>query len=211
MSELVWPERKRCRACRKYFRKIVLRRLYCSYECAGVPEPDPDIRPRQCFSKVPWIGFQPKRPFFSPEEALTNHAALTNPEMKAYECPRCFMYHLGHEYMEMSAEDFLELVRQRREEKTRAQEIREQERKANLIQAAEQVGLTPEQMLEFSQNGRLLDPEAERIRIAARDKRRKAKKRRKNQTAKKRRKAMENPEPWQLKLLQIKDQLPKNP
>lgn len=207
MSELVWPERQRCRACRKYFGFIVLRRLYCSYECAGLPEPDPDARPRQCFSKVPWIGLQPKRAFFSLEAARANHAAQKDQTLNAYECSNCLMYHLGHEYIEMSTEDFLKLVRQRRVDKAHGEAIKIQEHRDNLLKEANHIGMTPEQMIEVSTNGRLLDPEAERIRLAERNERRRAKKKRNKRNAKARSQRMEHLEPWQLKLLQMKPTL----
>lgn len=210
MSELVWPERKRCRACRKFFRFIVLRRLYCSYECAELPEPDPDVRPRQCFSNRP-EGLRPKRPFFSMEEAQANLVAQKDPELSAYECQNCFMYHLGHEYAEMSREEFLELIRQRQIAKAQREAIKIYERKNNLLKEAERIGMTPEQMIEVGMNGRLLDPEAEKVRLAEVEARRRAKKRRNRRAAKMRRQRMENPDPWQRQLLQIKDQLPKNP
>src|SRR5690606_41842173 len=45
-----YPDRQRCLGCRRYFAGLVINRLYCTYECAGMEPPplDPRLRPRSC-------------------------------------------------------------------------------------------------------------------------------------------------------------------
>lgn len=47
---LLYPERKRCRTCRRYFAFIVVLRQDCSEECAGLPEypRSAEELPRRC-------------------------------------------------------------------------------------------------------------------------------------------------------------------
>lgn len=52
---LLYPERRRCRTCRRYFGFDVILRAYCSEECAGLPERPINVEdlPRQCRVKKP--------------------------------------------------------------------------------------------------------------------------------------------------------------
>lgn len=65
---LLFPDRRRCRTCRRYFGFAVVMRLYCSNECAGRatgPFQPADL-PRSCrVWKGPDKGWQPKRVFWS--------------------------------------------------------------------------------------------------------------------------------------------------
>lgn len=96
-SVRLWPARKRCYTCRQYFSFLVIRRLYCSYACAGLPEPDLSAKPRTCFNGKGKSYGRPKRVFFSAEEAMATEDAKADPTLRAYECPNCFLIHLGHE------------------------------------------------------------------------------------------------------------------
>lgn len=69
---VLFPERRRCRRCRKYFGFQVILRLYCSYECAGLdPEPfSADSLPRCCRTWDHRLRrWKPKRMFWSEYEA----------------------------------------------------------------------------------------------------------------------------------------------
>jgi hypothetical protein len=87
----VWPERKRCRKCRRYFGPLVLDGKFCSYHCAGhdVPSIDPADWPRGHrrwdHPNIQWVE---KVPYLSEEEALR-----TGHRVRAYRCGYCLMWH----------------------------------------------------------------------------------------------------------------------
>lgn len=101
-EKLLYPWRRRCYACRSYFGFLVVDRLYCSYECAGLPAPDytnMKLVPRCCKVKVrgQWVR---KRRWTCPEEApahLTRRRDRTREE-NLYHCTYCRGYHVGHTY-----------------------------------------------------------------------------------------------------------------
>lgn len=101
-----WPARKRCYTCRSYFGFIVLRGLYCSYECAGVPEPDRMARPRSCYV----VNRRNGRPFtrsgklafFSRDEAEQSACRQNDPLLSVYECEHCLLFHHGHNWKEIN-------------------------------------------------------------------------------------------------------------
>lgn len=98
---LLYPERQRCRTCRRYWSfSIPIRGVYCSPECAGRPPiPMSDINgvqvpPRTCrqrlkingpntVPKVVW-----KSVFASEADAMS---FMKNGY--AYECPNCWYWH----------------------------------------------------------------------------------------------------------------------
>lgn len=92
VSNWFYPERRRCLACRKFFSFLVVKRLYCSYECAGVPAPsdNPADWPREHRT----ASGDAKASYAHPGEvrsAQTNEANI-----HLYPCNYCFTYHLGH-------------------------------------------------------------------------------------------------------------------
>jgi hypothetical protein len=115
-ASLVWPERKRCYRCRRYFGFEIIRGLYCSRECAGlapivrvesVPLPKGTVirtLPRSCRT-VMWKGPKAKQRFRTMAEAEQAAEQQENdPEIQAYECPNCKFYHLGHgQYIEATS------------------------------------------------------------------------------------------------------------
>lgn len=92
--KLLYPERKRCAACRKYFCWSVIDGLYDSRECAGL-EPlsdDPADWPREHYvrdhdrpvrKKVDWLY----------EDRAKRKARKEGKE--AYRCNYCFGWHIG--------------------------------------------------------------------------------------------------------------------
>lgn len=106
MTNRVYPDRVRCRACRSYFGFLYVDGMFCSYECAGLPEPsrNPEDWPRQHH-----IGFRPrfngvpqeKRWFRSEGEALDSPGAKGQ---DAYRCEYCRHWHLGHKRADQEEE-----------------------------------------------------------------------------------------------------------
>jgi hypothetical protein len=109
MQTLVWPERQRCRHCRRYFGFTVIQGLYCSRECAGLPtrsDPVPfrgnlaDL-PREC-RNTNWRGARPKVRYVSEQDALEVADEMDStrrklrPDAKVYQCSHCGYYHIGH-------------------------------------------------------------------------------------------------------------------
>lgn len=96
ISELLYPERQRCRICRRYFDFVVILRQYCSRSCAGLPEqPETDETPRKCRVRIGGVWY-PKAVFFAPDEA--DRAVKRNGKSHYYLCEPpdgCGMYHLA--------------------------------------------------------------------------------------------------------------------
>lgn len=67
---LMYPERKRCWECKHYFDFTVIMRLYCSRECAGLPERSFDVEqwPRTCRVWRDGV-WEAKAVYLTPEEA----------------------------------------------------------------------------------------------------------------------------------------------
>jgi hypothetical protein len=96
-ESLLYPDRKRCRACRTIFSFIVLARQYCSYECAGALAPDAADRPRSCWTR----DGAPKMGFYTPDEADRAARTYTRQDdprgaLIAYYCDRHLLWHIGH-------------------------------------------------------------------------------------------------------------------
>ncbi len=100
---LLYPERQRCRACRRYWSlSVPLRGMYCSPECAGRPSiPTSEfngvqIPPRTCRQRlkingpntVPQVVW--KAVFASEADAMK----VAKKSDSAYECPNCWYWHL---------------------------------------------------------------------------------------------------------------------
>ncbi len=92
-SDWFYPQRQRCLACGRFFSSLVVKRLYDSYECAGLVPPDPDVStwPRYCRTRVN----EPKARYNCPEDVSTrNHQHET---IHVYECDHCGGWHIGHQ------------------------------------------------------------------------------------------------------------------
>lgn len=108
-EKLLYPERKRCRTCRSYMDFTVILRLFCSRECAGLPEQPVDILelPRKCRVRVDGT-WRRKAVYFTPDEAET--ASIRQVTQNWYPCEPpdgCGMYHLGtnRSYSEPTSDD----------------------------------------------------------------------------------------------------------
>lgn len=87
-NELVYPERRRCRACRSYFGFIVIRGQFCSYRCADMAEPSQDP---MSWPRSHRYGLKEKRFFLSREEA----EEVCQPDKGVYLCDYCGTWHIG--------------------------------------------------------------------------------------------------------------------
>jgi hypothetical protein len=95
-TPLLYPERVRCRTCRRYFGFLVILRAYCSEECAGKPERPIGVEnlPRSCRVWRDGV-WEAKAVFFTPRSAAK--AAKKN-KIHWYLCEAedgCGMYHLS--------------------------------------------------------------------------------------------------------------------
>lgn len=109
-EKLLYPWRQRCLTCRSYFGFLVVDRLYCSYACAGITEPDTsDLRkvPRCCKVHVHGFGWRLKVRWNCPEE-IPAHLTQRRDE-NAYHCTYCRGFHTGrrHERKTMSTQKLL--------------------------------------------------------------------------------------------------------
>jgi hypothetical protein len=95
---LLYPDRLRCRTCRRFFGFEVLEWLYCSMECARARIPDyvhpsqrPADAPRTCRVKRngAWVW---KHRYTSPRTARVR---ARQKGIRAYECPNCGSWHLS--------------------------------------------------------------------------------------------------------------------
>lgn len=96
-EELLYPQRQRCRTCRRCFNFVVILRLYCSRNCAGLPEQpaDTDDLPRRCRVWADGV-WRPKRVYFTPDEA--ERGVRVNGNSQYYLCDPpdgCGMYHVS--------------------------------------------------------------------------------------------------------------------
>lgn len=92
--ELIYPDRQRCRTCRRYFGFEVLFGLYCTRDCAGLGPVPSNVEdwPRQCRSFDRRAGaWQPKVPFRTEEEA---REAATRQDTW-YRCDSCGSWHIA--------------------------------------------------------------------------------------------------------------------
>jgi hypothetical protein len=97
--EILYPRRQRCHACRRFFGPLVVKGLYCSYGCAGMPPPLPgEAGPggiRQCANN----GYgKPKKRWDIEEEArdYARVARACGDDLESYACGRCGGWHVGH-------------------------------------------------------------------------------------------------------------------
>lgn len=93
--EKLWPERSRCKTCRKKLENTVLKGTFCSYACAGVRPPSRDVKaaPRSCRREVSgkWDFKTRYRGAAEVPEKLR-----ADPGTNIYECEHCLCFHVGH-------------------------------------------------------------------------------------------------------------------
>lgn len=95
----VYPDRRRCFACRNYFGFSIIKGLYCSYQCAGMPQPDLSPNgPRWCVKPSRMKGGGLKRWFDSQAEAEAFILKIRDPYLSSYCCDNCGSFHVGHSY-----------------------------------------------------------------------------------------------------------------
>lgn len=99
MAETLFPQRLRCKTCRKNLDKTVLDGLYCSYRCASLPQPAPSVldAPRHCKRAIDGIwGWKTK---FRYENEVPEKLRL-DPATNIYRCDYCHFLHVGHSRVE---------------------------------------------------------------------------------------------------------------
>jgi hypothetical protein len=104
--QLLYPQRERCRTCRRYFGFTVISGLYCSRVCAGLPpdsnpvvpfpeDEDPASLPREC-RNTGWRGAKPKVRYATLADAQEVVAEMNRASAEAYVCGHCGYAHIGH-------------------------------------------------------------------------------------------------------------------
>lgn len=94
MAETLFPKRQRCKACGHGFKSHVLGGLFCSYRCAGHPEPTTDVfaAPRECAyernGETVW-----KKRYRSESEVPESLRATAS--VSVYRCTHCLYLHTG--------------------------------------------------------------------------------------------------------------------
>jgi DNA-binding XRE family transcriptional regulator len=95
MADTLFPTRKRCKKCSKKLEAVVLEGLYCSYSCAGAPQPfsKPEQAPRGCRVERDG-GWQWKQKFRYEGEVPAK--LRQDPATNIYSCEHCRFLHVGH-------------------------------------------------------------------------------------------------------------------
>jgi hypothetical protein len=108
MSEILFPERQRCKKCRKGFDKVVLDGLFCSYRCAGLKSPSTRLvdAPRGCKREV--SGRWDWKTKFRADSEVPQRLR-DDPATNVYWCDFCHFKHVGHSRVQV--EDFEKLRR----------------------------------------------------------------------------------------------------
>lgn len=93
--EKIFPSRKRCKTCGKGLKDTVIKGLYDSYSCAGMPVPSKNVAdaPRQC-KRQNDSGWGWKTRYRCVEE-VPKHLK-ESPTVNLYECTYCGYLHIGH-------------------------------------------------------------------------------------------------------------------
>lgn len=95
MTQMIFPERQRCKTCRQKLEKIVLSGMFCSYKCALHPEPSQviDDVPRCCKRQVGdrW-DLKAKYRY----EGEVPERLRLDPATNIYRCDSCLFLHVGH-------------------------------------------------------------------------------------------------------------------
>jgi hypothetical protein len=90
---LLYPERQRCRACRRFFGFVPILRQWCSEECAGVAY-DLTTAPRSCKvrDREDPSGWAWKQVWWTESDA--KRACRRKGAAAWYQCDGCWGYHL---------------------------------------------------------------------------------------------------------------------
>lgn len=96
-STSLYPARTRCKQCAHSFGDLVVLQMFCSYRCAGLPNPDtnPDTAPRMCKRAArsdehgEWVL---KNKFITEQDA----ARYLRDGTVCYRCANCFFLHIGN-------------------------------------------------------------------------------------------------------------------
>lgn len=95
MKEKLYPERTKCKKCRKTLNSVVIDGLYDSYTCAGLPAPENNVEkaPRHCKRMIDnrW-GWKTK--YRSADEVPVHLSS--DPATNIYVCDNCHFLHVGH-------------------------------------------------------------------------------------------------------------------
>lgn len=95
MAETYYPQRQRCKKCRKSLSETVLAGQYCSYKCGGFASPAKTIEdaPRSCKREINNVwGYKTR--FKSELEVPEKYR--NDPSTNIYLCENCKFYHIGH-------------------------------------------------------------------------------------------------------------------
>lgn len=95
MPEKVFPERLRCKTCRKQLDKVVLDGVFCSYRCAKLPTPSNKVAdaPRHCKRQVNNVwGWKTRYR----SEGEVPQKLRNDPGTNIYRCDSCHFLHVGH-------------------------------------------------------------------------------------------------------------------
>lgn len=92
---MIYPQRTRCKECRKKLETTVLKGMYCSYRCAGAPTISGKVSdaPRSCKREVNGV-WAFKQRYRHPGEIRQD--LRDDPGTNVYECPHCLFLHVGH-------------------------------------------------------------------------------------------------------------------
>jgi hypothetical protein len=116
MAETFYPQRQRCKTCRKGFSDTILAGLYCSYRCGGFAAPAKTIEeaPRSCKRQVndSW-GYKTRYK----SEIEVPEKYRSDPSTNIYLCDNCKFYHIGHSRPDATEVPREKLVRYVKDEK----------------------------------------------------------------------------------------------
>jgi len=95
MSETFFPDRMRCKNCRKKLEDTVLNGQFCSYRCVPHPAPKPQVEkaPRHCKREVNGVwNWKTKYRY----EGEVPERLRLDPATNIYRCDYCLFLHVGH-------------------------------------------------------------------------------------------------------------------
>jgi hypothetical protein len=93
----LFPERTRCKACRSAFGGLVVLRMFCSYKCAGLPQPDLNLATAPRYCKRAARSDERGEWAFKQRFAVAEDAErFLRPGTTLYRCANCFALHIGN-------------------------------------------------------------------------------------------------------------------
>lgn len=106
MADKLYPERTKCKKCRKTLNQTVIDGMYDSYSCAGIPTPSSNVEeaPRHCKRMIDnrW-GWKTK---YRSTQEVPEHLR-TDPATNIYTCDYCHFFHVGHSKIQSYAPEKL--------------------------------------------------------------------------------------------------------